>query len=341
MNSSALFRVDAGALADYGLELDYAKHIVSEDVTTDTNRTLFVSNDSEISVDEGKTLTVLGTHWLSAGKMLTKTGNGALYLKGGRLRDVGDITVEEGTLKVRHSSARSDVHGVIVRPNATLEIAESNAMLNGQINLYGGTLKIDDNVSVVSNGTEMAGVYIGLKRYTTASLVIGEEAVKAAIELKPDVVVMDLSMPVMDGVEATRQIREALPDTHVLILTSYSTSVDVSRAMDAGASGAFVKDAEDERLVDAIRTVAASGTAFSPEIETMIKSEPHPPELTERQRKILDATSKGLSSDQIADHLGISTYAVNQHLDAIRRKLGAHNRAETVTIAFRKQLLTV
>ena len=59
------------------------------------------------------------------------------------------------TLKVRHSSARSDVHGVIVRPNATLEIAESNAMLNGQINLYGGTLKIDDNVSVVSNGTEM------------------------------------------------------------------------------------------------------------------------------------------------------------------------------------------
>ena len=169
----------------------------------------------------------------------------------------------------------------------------------------------------------------------------GEEAVKAAIKLKPDVVVMDLSMPVMDGVEATRQIREALPDTHVLILTSYSTSVDVSRAMEAGASGAFVKDAEDERLVDAIRTVAAGGTAFSPEIESMIKSEPHPPELTERQRKILDATSKGLSSDKIADRLGISTYAVNQHLDVIRRKLGAQNRTEAVAIAFRKQLFKV
>ena len=169
----------------------------------------------------------------------------------------------------------------------------------------------------------------------------GEEAVKAAIKLKPDVVVMDLSMPVMDGVEATRQIREALPDTHVLILTSYSTSVDVSRAMEAGASGAFVKDAEDERLVDAIRTVAAGGTAFSPEIESMIKSEPHPPELTERQRKILDATSKGLSSDKIAARLGISTYAVNQHLDAIRRKLGAQSRTEAVAIALRKQLLKV
>lgn len=169
----------------------------------------------------------------------------------------------------------------------------------------------------------------------------GEEAVKAAIELKPDVVVMDLSMPVMDGVEATRQIREALPETHVLILTSYSTSVDVARAMKAGASGAFVKDAEDERLVDAIRTVAAGGTAFSPEIEALIRSDPHPPELTERQRKILDATSKGLSSDQIADRLGISTYAVNQHLDAIRRKLGAQSRTEAVAIAIRKQFLKV
>ena len=169
----------------------------------------------------------------------------------------------------------------------------------------------------------------------------GEEAVKAAIKLKPDVVVMDLSMPVMDGVEATRQIREALPDTHVLILTSYSTSVDVSRAMEAGASGAFVKDAEDERLVDAIRTVAAGGTAFSPEIEAMIRSDPHPPELTERQRKILDDTSKGLSSEQIAARLGISAYAVNQHLDVIRRKLGAQNRTEAVAIAFRKQLFKV
>ena len=169
----------------------------------------------------------------------------------------------------------------------------------------------------------------------------GEEAVKAAIELKPDVVVMDLSMPVMDGVEATRQIREALPDTHVLILTSYSTSIDVSRAMEAGASGAFVKDAEDEHLVDAIRTVAAGGTAFSPEIEAIIRSDPHPPELTERQRKILDATSKGLSSEQIAAHLGISAYAVNQHLDVIRRKLGARSRTEAVAIAFRKQLFKV
>jgi len=169
----------------------------------------------------------------------------------------------------------------------------------------------------------------------------GEEAVKAALELKPDVVMMDLSMPVMDGVEATRRICEALPETRVLILTTYSTSVDVARAMDAGASGAFVKDAEDERLIEAIHKVAEGETAFSPEIESMISSDPHPPELTERQQKILEATSKGLSSDQIAASLGISTYAVNQHFDAIRRKLGAQSRTEAVAIALKKQLLKV
>jgi DNA-binding NarL/FixJ family response regulator len=169
----------------------------------------------------------------------------------------------------------------------------------------------------------------------------GEEAVKAALELKPDVVVMDLSMPVMDGVEATRRIREALPETRVLILTTYSTSVDVARAMEADASGAFVKDAEDDRLIEAIHKVAEGETAFSPEIESMIASEPNPPALTERQQNILEATSKGLSSEQIAAKLDISTYAVNQHIDAIRRKLGAQSRTEAVAIAIKKHLLKI
>jgi len=167
----------------------------------------------------------------------------------------------------------------------------------------------------------------------------GEEAVRAALALKPDVVVMDLSMPVMDGVEATRRIREALPETHVLILTTYSTSVDVARAMEAGASGALVKDAEDERLIKAIHRVAEGDTAFSPELESMVASDPHPPELTERQYNILEAASKGLSSEQRATRLGISTFAVNQHLDAVRRKLGAQSRTEAIAIALRKHLL--
>ena len=169
----------------------------------------------------------------------------------------------------------------------------------------------------------------------------GAEAVKAALELNPDVVIMDLSMPVMDGVEATQRIREALPSARVLILTTYSTSVDVVRAMNAGASGAFVKDADDDRLIEAIHKVAAGETVFSPEIESMIASEPHPPALTERQQDILEATSRGLSSEQIAAKFDISTYAVNQHIDAIRRKLGAQTRTEAVAIAIKKQLLKI
>ena len=111
--------------------------------------------------------------------------------------------------------------------------------------------------------------------------------------------------------------------------------------MEAGASGAFVKDAEDDRLIEAIHKVAKGETAFSPEIESMIASEPNPPALTERQQNILEATSKGLSSEQIAAKLDISTYAVNQHIDAIRRKLGAHSRTEAVAIAIKKHLLKI
>jgi DNA-binding NarL/FixJ family response regulator len=169
----------------------------------------------------------------------------------------------------------------------------------------------------------------------------GEEAVRVAMELKPDVVVMDLSMPVMDGVEATRRIRNSIPNARVLILTSYGTSIDVARALEAGASGALVKDAEDELLVSAIRSIAAGGTAFSPEIKAILKSEPHPPALTDRQREILEMTSEGLSSDEIASRLGISSYAVNQHHDAIRRKLGASSRTEAVAIAIRKHFLKI
>ena len=169
----------------------------------------------------------------------------------------------------------------------------------------------------------------------------GEEAVRVAMELQPDVIVMDISMPVMDGVEATRRIRNTLPGTRVMILTSYGTSIDVARALEAGASGALVKDAEDELLVSAIRSIAAGGTAFSPEIKAMLKSEPHPPALTDRQREILEKTSEGLSSDEIASRLGISSYAVNQHLDAIRRKLGASSRTEAVAIAIRKHFLKI
>ena len=168
----------------------------------------------------------------------------------------------------------------------------------------------------------------------------GREAVDRCGELEPDVVILDLSMPVMDGVEAARLIHEAQPDVRILILTTFGTSVDVARAVRAGASGALVKDSDDDELLSSIRKVANGESAFSPEIQVLLK-EPLPPELTDRQREVLEAIVHGLASDAIAARLGISTDAVNQHINAIRAKLGASNRTEAVAIALRKHLLKI
>ena len=168
----------------------------------------------------------------------------------------------------------------------------------------------------------------------------GEEAVRLARKLKPDVVVMDLMMPVLDGLEATRLIHREFPDIRIMILTTFGSSADVTRAVNAGACGALVKGAPNDELISAIRTIAVGGTAFSPEIETMLKA-PQPPELTSRQREILEGIALGLASDAIAAKIGISADTVNQHLDAIRKKLGAANRTEAVAIALRKQLLKI
>lgn len=167
----------------------------------------------------------------------------------------------------------------------------------------------------------------------------GHEAVKRASQLRPDVIIMDLAMPRINGVEATRLIKAELPDTKVMILTTFGMSADVSRALEAGASGAIVKDTADRQLVAAIRGVFAGRTILSPEIRHMLDNEPQPPELTERQLDILLSISRGLTNKDIATQFGLSPSGVKTHLEAILSKLGAATRAEAVGIAMRKQLL--
>ena len=169
----------------------------------------------------------------------------------------------------------------------------------------------------------------------------GEETVRLARELKPDVIVMDLMMPVLDGVEATQRVHAELPDVRILILTSFGTSADVSRAIKAGASGALIKDIPNDELIASIRAIAGGEKVFSPEIERTVLDSNANIEFTNRQMAVLSSLAKGLTNKEIAAILGVSHSAVKQHLNAIFSKLGATTRSEAVAIALRKQLLKI
>ena len=167
----------------------------------------------------------------------------------------------------------------------------------------------------------------------------GAEAVKLAKEMRPDVVVMDFMMPGMDGAEATEAVLRASPESKVLVLTTYGTSVDIARALKCGATGAVTKNLSNEELADAIRATARGERMLSAEIEASLSEAESDNGLTARQREVLDSITRGLSNDDIAGMLGISKVRVKQHLAALYQKLGAANRAEAVAIALRRQLL--
>ena len=169
----------------------------------------------------------------------------------------------------------------------------------------------------------------------------GAVAVSKALKLVPDVVVLDLVMPKMDGVEATAALHEKLPDTKVLILTSFGTSEDLSRALNAGAVGAILKNAANSELVSAIRRVAAGKRTVSPEIENMLANDPPVPELSPRQRDILESITRGLTNNQIAMQFEISPESVKTHIAKLFEKIGAASRSEAVSIALRKHLLKI
>ena len=167
----------------------------------------------------------------------------------------------------------------------------------------------------------------------------GNEAVARTKQLAPDVVVMDIVMPRKDGVEATAEIRSAMPEAKIVVLTSFGTSDKISRAIEAGATGALMKTAEDRELLSAIRTVANGGRVISPAVRKLISTDPPAPELTPRQLEILQAMARGLTNKDIAKMFGIRTDGVNEHVLAILAKLGAANRTEAVATAIRKQLI--
>lgn len=167
----------------------------------------------------------------------------------------------------------------------------------------------------------------------------GDLGVKAALRLRPDVVVMDILMPVMDGVEATRRIVAALPETKVLVLTTSTEASELSAALDAGATGAIPKTTDNPVLLSAIRSVAAGNRVVSGEIEAIIASEEPLPNLTPHQLDMLASIVRGLTNADIAKQFGISENTVRKATSTIFAKLDVANRTEAAALALRRNLV--
>ena len=167
----------------------------------------------------------------------------------------------------------------------------------------------------------------------------GAEAVALTRKLTPDVVLMDLMMPQKDGASATAEILTANPDAKILVLTTFGESDEVKRAMDAGATGALIKDTPRDGLVAAIRKVADGQKVISPEIAHVLANRPERPQLSSRQLEVLGYAAKGLTSKAISSKMGITADCVNGHLRAIFAHLKATSRTEAVVTAMHLGLI--
>jgi len=168
----------------------------------------------------------------------------------------------------------------------------------------------------------------------------GEEAVDRATRLQPDVVLMDLSMPEVDGIEATRRISEAVPKAHVVVLTSFSDRERILEALDAGAVGYLLKDLEPEELHRGILAAARGESPLAPKaahavISARAEARPATVELTEREREVLGLVAEGLPNKLIARRLEISEKTVKAHLTRVFQTIGVTDRTQAALWAQR------
>ena len=168
----------------------------------------------------------------------------------------------------------------------------------------------------------------------------GADAVRLVHKLKPDVVLMDLKMPQLNGADATVQIHAAAPHVKILILTTCGTSAELKKAMDGGASGALMKNSSQAELIEAIRDVASGKLVMNGEIRHSITDMKPAPEMSQRQLEILNLVAKGFSNKEIADIAGVSLETVKDHVKKILLKMGAGSRTEAAALAVNMNLVT-
>jgi NarL family two-component system response regulator LiaR len=208
-------------------------------------------------------------------------------------------------------------------------------------------LVVDDH-TIVRKGTRALLAEVG-DIEVVGEAADGREAVDQAEALRPDVILMDLVMPVMDGIEATRKITGSQPDTRVLALTSFAADDKVFPAIKAGALGYLLKHADPEELVDAIRRVYHGEPSLHPSIARKVLHEvrqpsekrPTPDPLTDREIEVLQLVAQGLSNQEIADQLSIAEVTVRTHVSNILGKLHLANRVQAALYALREGFTTL
>jgi DNA-binding NarL/FixJ family response regulator len=174
----------------------------------------------------------------------------------------------------------------------------------------------------------------------------GHEAVLLVGQLKPDVIVMDVTMPEMNGIEATRRITEASPHTRVLALSMHKESVYVREILRAGAKGYLLKDSADSDLLSAIRSVSRGDGYLSPGVSEAVLSDyrrhvTNPVDLlTSREREVLQMIAEGKTNKEIANSLNLSVYTVEAHRGRVMEKLNLHNTGDMVRFALRNGLIS-
>lgn len=198
----------------------------------------------------------------------------------------------------------------------------------------------DDHPVVRGGLATLLGTADGIE--VTAQASNGQQAVAAVAETLPDVVLMDLRMPVLDGAGATAQIRDRFPGTKVLILTTYDGDADIVRAVESGAVGYLLKDSAGDVIIEAVFAAARGETVLAPPVAARLVSRlrtPDLPQLTAREIEVLRCVSYGLSNVEAAARLHIAEATVKTHLLRVFNKLDVDDRTRAVVIAMERGLL--